>query len=177
MNLAEISLEHMAEAHDQLMAMQPPGTKIMGGFNFKKWLLKNGEAFGERVKLPGVKMRQIKECYKNSFQALMDGTVDRDEWFYTEGIVVTADLPIEIEHAWLSNRKGEVLDLTLREERLDGKPREQVGYYGIPFSFDYLLERTLKTGYYGILAGQYGYEPEVVDKPVTKGRAWKKGKR
>lgn len=137
-------------------------------FIFEEWLLKNGEPFGPIIKRPkGLHLKKIKQCYQNTFQAVLYNEVDPTEWFYTEGVVHRDGLPIEISHAWLSNRKGEVIDLTLR----DAGPKET--YYGIPFKLDYVVEQTMKNGYYGLFSDGCTYNQDVI-KTVNKGRAWRK---
>jgi hypothetical protein len=141
---------------------------VAGGKSFHNWLLENGEAFGPAIKVPGAMMGAQKECYSNSLQAVVDHAVDSTEWFYTEGVVLAPGLPILIDHAWLSNRKEEVLDLTLRDQ--DGAE-----YYGIPFKPDWAVSATIRHGYYGLFSDGCTYNKDVVFKPVgrTK-RAWKK---
>lgn len=134
----------------------------------KKWLLENGEECGPVIDLPdGMKLGTQKMCYMNSYQAILHGMVDRDEWFYTEGVTTLPGLPLTIDHAWLTNRKGEVLDLTLRDNT--GHT-----YFGIPFGFDYVSKRVLKTGHYGLFSNGVHWHPEVIDEPVGNQRAWPK---
>lgn len=135
-------------------------------FIFDEWLLEHGERFGPTIERPkGVHLGRKKQCYQNSFEAQA-----RNEWFYTEGVVFRAGLPIELAHAWLSNRKGEVLDLTLRDQSPDDQ------YFGIPFKSDYVVEETIKHGYYGLFGNGIRYNEDVMTS-VDKGRAWKKGER
>ncbi len=165
-SLAHDMLKQEAEAWRQLFAHE----NLSGNpTRFKDWLLENGEECGPAIPLPkGMRMKPIKQCYQNSYQALIPGDVDEDEWVYTEGIVVRPDLPIALDHAWLTNRKGEVLDLTLRDNA-------DASYFGIPFTYDELLRLTLRSGYYGLFNSGVGYNEDIVGKPVGPGvRAWPK---
>jgi hypothetical protein len=140
-------------------------------FIFDEWLLEHGETFGPVIKRPkGVRLGKMKECYSNSAKALLFYLVDDTEWFYTEGVVFRKDLPIQLDHAWLSNRKGEVLDLTLRDQ--DGEDQ----YFGIPFTREYAIQKIMDHKYYGLFSNGMMYNRDVMD-TVDEGRAWKKGER
>jgi hypothetical protein len=155
-------LEWKAQAYKHLMSDRQ--------FNFPEWLLEHGEAFGPAIKRPkGLRLQRKKMCYSNSFRALAYQDVDPDEWFYTEGVVLKTDLPIEIDHAWLSNRKGEVIDLTLRGQ-------ETAMYYGVPFAWDYVRDQVMKRGYYGLFSNGVFINKDVMDS-ADEGRAWKKRER
>jgi hypothetical protein len=160
-------LQQKAQMHRSIM----PNAE----FVFAEWLLEHGEEFGPSIKRSGKnqRLRTIKQCYSNSLQALMPfgGNFNRDEWFYTEGVVVRKDIPfLEIDHAWLSNRKGEVLDLTLRHQDPEDK------YFGVPFTYDYAVEKTMEHGYYGLFSNGIIYNQDVMES-VDEGRAWPKGER
>ena len=162
MNLAKQMLEQHVE---MLGRFKNPSTSLTF---FHQWLLDNGEEFGPAIRIRGKPLRKIKQCYSNSMRALMYYSVDKSEWFYTEGVVVTDNLPIMIDHAWLSNRKGEVLDLTLRSQK-------SATYYGVPFKFDHAFTKTMKKGYYGLYSNGCMYNQDIVGKPVAKrNRAWPK---
>jgi hypothetical protein len=134
---------------------------------FHKWLLANGELCGQRVKRKGLTLMTKKQCYSNSLRTIMNREVDWDEWFYTEGVVASHDLPILIDHAWLTNRKGEVLDRTLRSNGHS--------YFGIPFTANAAIEATMRHGYYGLFSNGMMYNQDIVGKRVA-GRAWRRKK-
>ncbi|WP_395517483.1 hypothetical protein [Pseudorhizobium flavum] len=72
-----------------------------------------------------------KECYKNAAQALLH----RDDVFYAEGIAV--DLvgpPVPVEHAWLVQDDGVVVDPTWRDSG-------SCAYYGIAFKSSVVREK------------------------------------
>jgi hypothetical protein len=151
-------LQHQAEAWAKLMPERKHPT-------FEQWLLENGEVCGPASSAE--KLGTPKECYCNSFNAVQfNEDYDPTEWFYTEGVVLREGLPLVIDHAWLTNRKGEVIDVTLRDA-------DQCTFFGIPFDPGYLLEATLKRGYYGLFSDGAMYNRDIVFKPVpTKARAW-----
>lgn len=161
-NLVVAILRQEAEVWKQLA--QHNG---MQGPIFKEWLFEHGELCGQRVKVKGLRLMAKKQCYMNSMQTIIRREVDPTEWFYTEGVVASPDLPILIEHAWLTNRKGEVLDRTLRSNGHS--------YYGIPFKPDYAINAAMEHGYYGLFSGGYMYNRKIVGQKV-RGRAWRRKK-
>lgn len=139
-------------------------------FNMEGWLLKNGQTFGPSIKRPkGVRLMTKKQCYSNSTLTVLRKELDPEVWFYCEGKVLVNGLPILIDHAWLANKHtGEVIDRTLRH-----KPGTAV-YYGIPFSRDYLINTTMKRGYYGLFSDNYMMNGELLEADVGTYRAWPK---
>lgn len=73
---------------------------------------------------------QIKMCYHNSREAL----IDYEDLTYIEGYVSSV---IPIAHAWNSDWNGDVVDTTLREGFSPLAARE---YFGIEFDSDYVME-------------------------------------
>lgn len=136
-------------------------------FIVEEWLLEHGEDFGPVVKVPGVGMGLPKECFANSFRALLRERIDPAEWFYTEGSFVWKDIPIDIHHAWLSNRKGEVLDLTLRDT-------SHGQFFGVPFAWDFVQRQIEQQSYSGLFSDGIRYN-ELVQQPLAaERRAWVK---
>jgi hypothetical protein len=163
MNHAHEMLKQQAESWAALAKMQNFADAHP---TFHQWLLENGEECGPVVKVKGQHMKRIKECYMNSMTAITRSEVDTDEWFYTEGVVLVDDLPILIDHAWLTNRKGEVLDLTLRSQ-------DKATYFGIPFKPNYAVGEAVRWGYYGLFGNGATYNTKVVFRPVSNmKRAW-----
>lgn len=54
------------------------------------------------------------QCFLNCIYALEHNLIDIDEWIYTEGVLETAEQ--WIYHGWLTNRAGEIWDLTTDTE-------------------------------------------------------------
>jgi hypothetical protein len=141
---------------------------------FEDWLLEHGEEMGPNIKRPkGFRLGPMKQCYMNSTKKAMELYYrGEQEWFYCEGYVVSGKLPIPIAHAWLANRKGEVIDLTLRNY----EPGE-LSYFGIPFQQRYVNETAFVTGYYGVFCPNgVMYNRELLGDSPAKFRAWEKGK-
>jgi hypothetical protein len=150
-------LQHQVEVWAKLMPER--------GQTFDQWLLDNGEVCGPARSAE--KLGTPKQCYENSFNAVQFfSDCDLTEWFYTEGVVLRDNMPLAINHAWLTNRQGEVIDVTLRDA-------DQCTYFGIPFDPDYLLEATEQHGYYGLFSDGAMYNRDIVFKPVpAAARAW-----
>lgn len=76
---------------------------------------------------------------------------------YVEGYIIVHGVPIH--HAWTVDEEGTVYDSTIH-------PSGEVGgYYGIPFTRDYLTDSILKNKYYGLL----GYSSQKTLEPLLKG--------
>jgi hypothetical protein len=170
--LARDLLREHAEMMEQLRATN----HLSGGQSFHSWLLAHGEECGPRIRLKGQRMMRPKECHSNSMKALLHRPELGGEWFYTEGIVCSPDLPLLIDHAWLTNRAGEVLDLTLRRKGVDGKERETPSYFGIPMATDYALQEALRAGVYGLFSNGVMFNRNVVWTDISAGRAWPRKK-
>ena len=50
-------------------------------------------------------------CFDNSFLAAVNNIVSPKSWRYTEGVAIGAD-GLLYYHAWLTSRKGKILDIT-----------------------------------------------------------------
>ena len=84
-----------------------------------------------------------KQCYMNAFH-LMESDPDL---VYVEGFCSIGIIPIE--HAWCINKKGKVVDSTLKISKSKINP---CGYFGVPFKKEYIYATALKTKYFGILS-------------------------
>ena len=113
------------------------------------YTLQNGRAF-ESVALTGEELawtdrllwrsHRPKQCYRNAqVSALTVPVPDGMALRYVEGYVMPADMPIPVEHAWLSvggkGVGGKVIDTTLRDD--GGQPifgliPKGWEYYGVP---------------------------------------------
>lgn len=91
---------------------------------------------------PPIKLRTMKECFKNSTDFVMEHS---KRYEYCEGYVFLPNLPIPIHHAWVwDNEKGHVIDPTL-----GWAPKAQ--YWGVKFSGEFLIANLVKQRYYGLL--------------------------
>ena len=86
-----------------------------------------------------------KQCYKNAADAVlgMDGKQPLPDARYVEGYVHVAGLEgLPIAHAWVVDKEGTVLELTLNEPGTE--------YVGIEVPNDLLAETLLRRGSYGV---------------------------
>lgn len=102
----------------------------------ERFVLRNGKPM-ESTKLKGRPLKQGL-CFRNAtwFSERGVGT-------YTEGFACRLNIPFPIHHAWVTV-DGKAMDPTWR------KPEEAV-YYGVEFSREEVIERSLATGCYGVL--------------------------
>ncbi len=93
-----------------------------------------------------------KQCYKNAANLAIS---DPDKYTYVEGFVTVHGVPIE--HAWVVDNGGNVVDPTIPDSRGIG------GYFGTPFRIDYLQKTLVKNKVYGM----FGYfNKEIYDAPA-----------
>lgn len=115
-----------------------------------EWLLAHGRDFlvGPRT-FAGRRMK-MKECFRNAAQrALRDPGLA-----YAEGYVHAV---IPIEHAWLVDKDGCVVDPTLR----NGDGRVQ-NYFGVAIRTSYLMKTLSRNKCYGVL-GYWNWEHVLKD--------------
>jgi hypothetical protein len=79
-------------------------------------------------------------CFMNAAHKALEG-----EGTYVEGYVLMRGIPIE--HAWVVDEAGVVIETTIPKNMADKINL----YYGIPFKREFLIEVLLKTKYYGLL--------------------------
>lgn len=137
-------------------------------YKFQKWFLDNAKSFTEvdreQSELLSKKIQaEIKNCYYNSWRvANTDFSLD-----YYEGFVIDKELPIPIEHSWLVNTRGVVIDPTLiisgdrfkkQMKKYGVKTREGINrigseYFGVKFTNKQVNQFAIKTK----TAGSYLY--------------------
>ena len=81
------------------------------------------------------------DCYRNSLHAAL-----RTGMTYCEGYAVAGRVGIPLEHAWLCDAQGRVVDPTWP----DG-----ADYFGVPFNEEFHADFVTETGYHGILCNLY----------------------
>src|SRR5262245_25324330 len=115
---------------------QPPEPYL---YNAPDFLLKYGRNFTVTPRTFSGSRMKIKACYRNC--AIL--ATRNSKLTYVEGMFFYIGLAIE--HAWVVDPMGNVIDPTIRNK--DGQVVDQ--YFGVPFSTEYLIRRMLKTGCYG----------------------------
>lgn len=135
-------------------------------YKFQKWFLDKAQVFNRVDKqqsefLSKKIQAEIKNCYYNSWRvANTDFSLN-----YYEGFVIDEELPIPIEHSWLVDSRGFVIDPTLiiSGDRFkkqmkkygggekDGSNRLGSEYFGVKFTNEQVNKfaiETKKTGSY-----------------------------
>ena len=79
-----------------------------------------------------------KECYKNTFQLVMENP----ELTYVEGFAVPDNVPIPLAHAWAVDVDGMVIDTTW--------PNPGKEYVGVAMSWEFVAETAIRTEVYGV---------------------------
>lgn len=127
---------------------------------YKEWFYKNSESFKDVNKELSEKLSienscEIKQCYRNAWIA----TCGKRNLRYFEGFVASKSIPIPIQHAWLIDTDGKVVDPTLiiNGDRMvkqlrkmgikDHTPRgNRLGddYFGMEIPIDFVNKMTFK---------------------------------
>ena len=95
-----------------------------------EFVLKFGKIYLGQPLPKKYRLRPIKQCFDNARRL----TERSKALQYCEGFVASADLPLIIHHAWAVNKKGEVIDPTLRAfKNLDASGGERGHYMGVTF--------------------------------------------
>lgn len=141
--------------------------------DFKEWFYKNSKTFttvDEKLseKLSLINNCQIKDCYRNAWISCLG----RSELKYYEGFIMTCGIPIQ--HAWLVNADGMVIDPTLiingermKEQLLKNykikessnkKSRLSEEYFGLEIPIDFVNKMSFKHKITGEWVFRYYYE-------------------
>lgn len=106
------------------------------------YVLKNGREY--TLTADSFKGRRMlkKECYRNAGMMALR----RDDLTYVEGYAMCG--PIPIEHAWLADEDGNVIDPTIRQSAT----MPMSDYFGVPFTRAELEETIGRTGVWGIIS-------------------------
>jgi hypothetical protein len=145
---------------------------------FKEWFYSNSTTFTNVDKRISEDLSnrhdcQVKDCYRNSwFACLYNHSLK-----YFEGFVASKDIPIPIQHAWIVNADGMVLDLTLiingdklkkqlkrkygvvhNEQRKQRESRLGDEYFGVQIPTAYVTKMSLKHKITGEWVYRYFYD-------------------
>lgn len=135
---------------------------------FEGWLLKHGERFGSNIEFD-IPQMPIKQCYENVTKTVIWQDLDPEEWFYAEGYAASESLGLPLQHAWLVNRHGDVIDRTWTY------PPGSAAYFGIPFRPEFLLSEIRKNDYYGLFTPDgMMYNIDLLKADPAAFRAWPK---
>lgn len=114
-----------------------------GWLSATAYILKHGRAYTLTEASFDGRRGKMKECYRNAaMMAFM-----RPDLTYVEGYAQCGGLPIE--HAWLVDADGNVIDPTIRRTKLDTMPMSD--YFGVPFDTELVMKTAHDTGYWGMI--------------------------
>lgn len=108
------------------------------------FVLAEGRPMEHLRPVPNIERGELGQCYRNSLLFVTD---NGREFSYCEGWAYSTRLPIPLQHAWVLNSEGKVIDPTWSDE--------EVYYYGVEFDFKFVAEFCINVGYYGILGNDY----------------------
>jgi predicted ABC-type ATPase len=118
-------------------------SSFTGGKGQQAFVLEHGKPFYMNDKtFSGLRDPQ-KECYKNATLKVLG---DKD-LTYVEGFVHIG--PLAIHHAWTADKQGNVVDSTLKLRTGSVSAR---GYFGVPFTREYVEATARKTKVYGVIS-------------------------
>lgn len=104
-----------------------------------QFLNKHGKAMGlKKTSISGT--MPMGECFRNSYLCLQPGQT------YCEGYAAPKGTGFPLEHAWILDVDGRVIDPTW-ETGTD--------YFGVPFNEMFLTTVMLKTGYHSVLGNLF----------------------
>lgn len=99
-------------------------------------VLKYGSSFKPLAGRPRwLNLGQARDCFNNAtaYAAV------RDDVLYAEGYALEPELPLPVQHAWLVDRQGNVMDPTWKDTR-------DHAYFGIAFKQEFVREQLSKNG-------------------------------
>ncbi len=151
------SKQRQSEGHHGLyqhLEMLSKFAGAQGGESHASFVQKHGQPYFANAKTYEGKRGPMKMCYMNATQE----AIHNPDRTYVEGYITVHGVPIA--HAWTVDKTGQIYDPTIN-------PDENIsGYFGVPFSRDYLLKSTMKNKVYGLL----GYASKTLP-ALLKGEA------
>lgn len=106
------------------------GPKFTAPVFMHEFVLKYGKVYTGQTLPSKYRLRTMKQCFRNA-----KAITERSKALtYCEGFVICEDLPLALHHAWAVNRKGEVIDPTLRGYNdLNASGGDRGHYMGVLF--------------------------------------------
>lgn len=117
-------------------------------FNNYELILALGEEFNGRPRPADWPRMTPNECFGNCWDVVVSGTPGVT---YYEGLVVSRALGIPLEHAWLVDDDGRVIEVTLPEDVCNANTQ----YFGVAIDTEVLLECNRRHGYSSALVSDW----------------------
>jgi hypothetical protein len=147
-------MSHLKEYITTVLCIVPTLSRKPSVFSF---LAEHGRSYtSDPETFAGERMEQGM-CYMNCTHSVLENPL----LTYCEGFVSVYGVPLE--HAWLLDRDGNVIDPTLTAHP-EGRVTE---YFGVAFSTEYLLQAAMRNKYYGLL----GYTSRKTLPKLIEGKA------
>lgn len=112
---------------------------MTNGRSTQGFIYRHGTEYEPQPCPKGIPKGTPSECYRNA--ALL--ALENDDFTYVEGVALPDFAPIPIEHAWVVDKKGRVIDNTWKTPGSE--------YIGIPISQSELSRMLVETEVYGLL--------------------------
>lgn len=127
------------------------------------FMLKYGKDYPIGPKTFSLPKKRQGQCFMNATHLVLE---DRS-LTYVEGQVIIYGVPID--HAWVVDPDGFVLENTLRADK-----ENIFSYFGVPFRTDYVLKATQRNSVYGLLDPYYARKTagKLFDKGLHDGQKW-----
>jgi hypothetical protein len=123
--------------------------KSMGHDNpIESFILEHGKEYALGPKSFAKSKMKSGLCYMNAATQVFEN----HDLTYVEGYASVYGIPIQ--HAWVIDREGQIIERTMTEEPVD----RNLEYFGVEFSTAYLMQAVLKNEYYGLLGGFYNHK-------------------
>ena len=157
---------HILEFKQMELNFLKKSNKMSNQYKYLKWFIDNSESFTDvDIDSSHTVSREhdckVKSCYYNCWKVVSCGNLKNLRYF--EGYVWSKRVPLPLEHSWLVDSKGKVIDPTLiitgelaykqmkkeyrnidRRHYVDDKKRFGDEYYGIEFPIKDLNKLVLK---------------------------------
>ncbi|WP_139015579.1 hypothetical protein [Ensifer aridi] len=126
----EGTMEHTTALLDELISFIDQLTEGEKTFGPSTALVRYGREFPVIAPKPGwLRMGEKRNCYNTATTY----AVTRSDIFYVEGYAFEPELPFPVQHAWLVDANGQVIDPTY-EDTTDHV------YFGIAFKRDFVID-------------------------------------
>ena len=157
---------HILEFKKMELKLLSKSNNMSNQYKYLKWFLDNSEFFNDvDIDSSHTVSRendcQVKSCYYNCWKAISCGNLKNLRYF--EGYVWSKRVPLPLEHSWLVDSKGKVVDPTLiitgelaykqmkkeyptfkKKDFVDDKKRYGDEYFGVEFPLTYLNKLVFK---------------------------------
>ncbi len=116
-------------------------------YSFEEAVLAYGQPFTQVLIPAGRRQGPMKQCYHNALTAAFGSYGTDTPLTYCEGFAMPMSLGIVVEHAWLLDPQGRVIDPTWDDA-------DDCGYVGVPLTLHHMA-KSQRRNFYGHLGVTY----------------------